>query len=92
MRVEGCDLVDLGLRKLHLGGKRGKVGGGDMAVFVLDEMQMLDQQVAAARPVGEQSFDVGRRDRIDLAAFRRASGRRRPPCRLGPVLKSAAVP
>ena len=52
MRVEGRDLVDLGQRHLHLGGERGEMRGGEMAVVVLDEMQMLDQQIAPARPVG----------------------------------------
>ena len=28
-----------------------------MTVLVLDQMQMLDQQVAAARPVGQQAAD-----------------------------------
>ena len=71
MRVEGRDLVDLGLRELHLGGERRKMRGGEMAVFVLDEMQMLDQQVAPARPVAEQRAHFVERRRIDLAALRR---------------------
>ena len=54
MRVEGRDLVDLGQRQLHLGGERGEMRGGEMAVMVLDQMQMLDQQIAPARPVGQQ--------------------------------------
>ena len=47
--------------------------GGEMAVFVLDQMQMLDQQIAPARLVAEQRADFVERLRIDLAAFRRAA-------------------
>jgi hypothetical protein len=45
-----------------------------MAVTVLDEMKVLDQQVAPARPVAKQRVDVGNRRRIDLAALRRLRG------------------
>ncbi len=51
------------------------MGGGQMAVMVLDQMQMLDQQVAPARAVGEQRAHFVERLRVDLAAFGRA---RRP--------------
>jgi hypothetical protein len=74
MRIEGRDFIDFGLRELHLGGKRGQVRTGDVAVLVLDQVQMLDQQVAAARSIGQQSLDVGDGLRIDLTAFRRAAG------------------
>jgi hypothetical protein len=85
MRVEGRDLVHFGLRELHLGGERGEMRGGEMAVVVLDQMQMLDQQIAPARPVAEQRAHLVERRRIDLAALRRLRGRRlRPaPCRRG---------
>ncbi|MGE4039430.1 hypothetical protein [Pseudolabrys sp.] len=36
---------------------------------------MLDQKVAAARPISQKATNFLKRDRIDLAAFRRA---RRP--------------
>ena len=36
-------------------------------------MQMLDQQIAPARPVAEQRDDLVERLRVDLAAFRRAA-------------------
>ena len=71
MRVEGRDLVDFGLRELHLGGERREMRGGEMAVAVLDQMQMLDQQIAPARSVAEQRAHLVERRRIDLAAFRR---------------------
>ena len=58
--------------------------GGEMAVVILNEMQMLDQQIAPARPVGEQRADFVERLRIDLAALGRArrpasAGRAAPP-------------
>ena len=49
--------------------------GGQMPVMVLDQMQMLDQQIAPARPVGEQRAHLVERRRVDLAALGRA---RRP--------------
>ena len=73
MRVEGRDLVDLGERHLHLGGERREMRGGEMAVAVLDQMQMLDQQIAPARPVAQQRAHFFERLRVDLAALRRAA-------------------
>ena len=86
MRVEGRDLVDLGQRQLHLGGERREMRGREMAVAVLDEMQMLDQQIAPARPVAEQRAHlVERRGSIwrPFGVLRRrgACGRRRYRCR-----------
>ena len=40
-----------------------------MAVMVLDQMQMLDQQIAPARPVGQQRPHFVERRRVDLAAL-----------------------
>jgi hypothetical protein len=48
MGVEGRDLVDLGERELHLLRQRGEMRGGEITVAVLDQMQMLDQEVAPA--------------------------------------------
>ena len=69
MRVEGRDLVDLGERKLHLGGERGEMRGREMPVAVLDEMQMLDQKIAPPLARTEQRADLVERGRIDLAAL-----------------------
>src|SRR5262245_33578418 len=71
MRVEGRDLVHLGLRELHLGGERREMRGGEMAVSVLNEMQMLDQEIAPARRIAEQRTHLIERSRVDLAALRR---------------------
>jgi hypothetical protein len=51
--------------------------GREVAVLILDEMQVLDQQIAAARTVQQQVPDFLERLRIDLAALGRA--RRTPP-------------
>jgi hypothetical protein len=72
MGVEGRDFVDLGLRHFHLEGERGQMWRGDVAVMILDQMQMFDQQIAAARSVDQQRLDISERGRIDLAALRRA--------------------
>ena len=69
MRVEGRDLVDLGERKLHLGGERGEMRGGEMPVAVLDEVQMLDQEIAPPRARAEQRAHLGERGRVDLPAL-----------------------
>ena len=75
MRVEGRDLVDLGQRELHLLRQRGEMRGREMAVAVLNQMQMLDQEIAPALAVAEQRAHLLERPRIDLAAFgRRAAG------------------
>ena len=49
MRIEGRNLVDLGQRELHLLRERRQVSGREIAVMVLNEMQVLDQKVALAR-------------------------------------------
>src|SRR5664279_469797 len=86
MRVEGRDLVDFGQRHLHLKRQRGEMRGGDVVVVVLNEMQMLDQEIAAARLVGKQSLDFGKRLRINLAALWRA-WRFAPACALAVRLR-----
>ena len=73
MRVEGRDLVDLGQRKLHLGGERGEMRGREMPVAVLDQMQMLDQEIAPALARAEQRANLGERGRVDLPALGRAA-------------------
>jgi hypothetical protein len=44
-----------------------------IAELVLNEMQMLDQQVALPRALAEQCEHLIKRPRVDLAAFRRAA-------------------
>ena len=75
MGVEGRNLVDLGQGKLHLLCKRGEVSGRKMPVAILDQVQVLDEQIAPARPLAQERAHIGERRRIDLATFGRA---RRP--------------
>ena len=82
MRVEGRGLEHFGKRQLHLVGKRCEMGRGDLVIFVLDQVQILDQEIAPPRPVAEQKLDLMRRGRIDLAALRR---------RLGPLASLARM-
>ncbi len=46
--------------------------GGEMAVLILNEMQVFDQQVAPARPIGQKGTDLVERLRVDLATLGRA--------------------
>src|SRR6185312_11818542 len=67
MGVEGRGFEHLGKRQLHLVGERGQVRGGDLVIAVLDQMQVLDQEVATPRPVAEQCGNLLASLRIDLA-------------------------
>ena len=84
MRVEGRGLEHFRKGKLHLVGECGEVGGGDLVIFVLDEMQVLDQEIAPPRPVAEQHLDFMGGLRIDLAPLR---GRLGPPASLARMLE-----
>ena len=46
------------------------MGRGQRAIAVLDQVQMLDQEVAIARTIAEQRADLSQRRRIDLPPFR----------------------
>ena len=70
MGVERGDLVDLDQRQPHLLGQRRQMARMQAAEMVLQQMQMLDQQVAAALAVAEQRLHLGQSGRIDLPAFR----------------------
>src|ERR1700691_3906414 len=71
MGVEGRNLVHFGEREPHLLRQRGKMGGGQMSVVILNEVKMLDQEIAPARPVGQQSEDFLAGARIDLTPLGR---------------------
>src|SRR4029078_1661778 len=66
---EGRDLVDLCHRELHFLREGSKARGGKMPVTVVDLVQALDQQIALARPVPEESANLVERLRIDLPAL-----------------------
>ena len=77
VRVERRGLVDLGHRQAHLVGQRGEVRRADAVPAVLDQVQVLDEEVAVARTVAEQGADLVERGRVDLPSLR--SGPRRTP-------------
>ena len=69
MVVEGRDLEDLGQGQAHLVGQRGEMAVRELAVAVLDQVEVLDQQVAPPRPLAEQRAHLGQRRRLDRAAL-----------------------
>src|SRR4051812_38877363 len=71
MRVEGRDLVDFGERELDLLRQRGEMRRREMAVTVLDEVQVFDQQIAPARPVAQKCTNLTQRRRLDLPSLGR---------------------
>ena len=54
MGVKGRHFPDLGHRHAHFFRQRPQMRGGKVAVCILNEMQELDQQVAAARTVAQK--------------------------------------
>ncbi len=82
MRVEGRGLEHLGEGKLHLVGERGQMRGRDLVIFVLDQVQIFDQQIAPPRPVAEQLLDLVRGGGIDLTALGRGLGAPAPLARM----------
>ncbi len=74
MRIEGRGLEHFGKRQLHLVGEGCEMRRRDLVIRVLDQVQMLDQQIAPPRQVAEQQFDLVGRGRIDLAPLRRRLG------------------
>src|SRR5215472_1545917 len=74
MRVESRDLIDLGQSEPHLGRQCGKVSGREMAIAVLNEVQVLDQQIAPTLAVAKQRTDLFARLGIDLPTLWRARG------------------
>ena len=81
MSVERGDLVDLDEREPHLLGERREMARMQAAEMVLQQVQMLDQQVAPALALAEQRLHLGERGGIDLPALRMI--RPAPPSRAG---------
>ncbi len=82
MRVEGRGLEHFRKRQFHLVGQRREMRGRDLAIFVLDQVQVLDQEIAPPRPIAEQQLDFVGGGGVNLAALRR---------RLGPFPARAGV-
>ena len=56
-------------------GERGEVRRGDAVPGVLDQVQVLDEEVAVARPIAQQVANLVERGRIDLPPLGLAAGR-----------------
>ncbi len=85
MRVEGRDLVDFGERQLHLLRERGEMRCREVTALVLDQMQMLDQGIAAPLAIAEERANFRECRGIDLAAL---GGAARPARARGCVITS----
>src|SRR6266851_4940189 len=70
MGVERGDLVDLDESQFHLVSQRRQVAGMQAAVPVLNEVQMLNQEIALTRAGAEQLRHLGESGRIDLPPLR----------------------
>jgi hypothetical protein len=91
MRIERRDLVDLDQRELHDFRQRREMTGVQAAVFVLDEMQVLDQEIASARARAEQRLDLAERHGIDLPPFREVAPLAPPGARVDRPLRLARL-
>src|ERR1700687_6280358 len=83
MRVEGCDLIDLGQSEPHFLCQSGEMRGREITVAILDQVQMLDQQIAPTLTLAKERAYFVKRARVDLAALWRA---RRPASAGVPVM------
>ena len=59
MVIEGRNLVDLGHRDRHLGSQGNQMALVQPPIFIIEPMQMLDQQIALMRPVADQGPQLG---------------------------------
>src|SRR5205085_2377860 len=67
--IERSDLEDLALRHAHFFRKGREMPGGEMPVAVLQLVQVLDQEVGAARCVPEKLTHLGQHRRARTAAL-----------------------
>src|SRR5512135_469354 len=74
MRIEGRDLINLGERQPHFLGQRGKTRGREVTVAILDQMQVLNEKIAAALAVAKERAHFAERFGIDLTALGGAAG------------------
>src|SRR5690606_27965197 len=70
-RVEGGDLIDFHHAEAHLLRQRAQMGGGQVAVFVLNEVEVFDQMIALNDPVTQQSLNVSPTRIVKLASLGR---------------------
>src|SRR5712691_5558428 len=70
MGVERGDLIDLDEREPHLLGERPEMPRIEAPEMVLQQMQVLDQQIAPPFAVAQQRLHLGEGRRIDLPPLR----------------------
>ena len=73
MGIETGNLINFGLRQAHFLGQGADVGGAEVAVGILNEMQKLDQEIAVARPVPQKRQDVAMCLIVELTPLGRPS-------------------
>ena len=56
--IEGRHFVDLGKRDIHALRQRHKVAVGQLPEAVLHQVQILDEQIATLRQLGEHAGDL----------------------------------
>src|SRR5207248_1876446 len=71
--VEGSDLENLALRHAHFFGQRGEMPRREVAEAVLQLVQVLDQEVAAAGRIAQRFAHVGEQGRVHAASLRAAA-------------------
>ena len=74
VRVERRGLVHLRHRQPHLVRERGEMRGRDAVPAVLNQVQVLDEEVAVARAIAEQGTDLVVRGRVHLSPLGVAAG------------------
>jgi len=69
MRVKGRGFKHLGKSQLHCIGQRRQMGCRDLVAFVLNKVEVLDQQVSSPRAATEQKLNLFSRLGINLTAL-----------------------
>ena len=73
MVIKRGDLIDFGGCETHLARERGKVGRRDVAVAVLDPVEVLDEEITPPRLASQQRLHLGQRLRVDCATLGEAA-------------------
>ena len=82
MSVEGRRLENLGKGQLHELGERREMCCRNLAVAILDEMQVLDEEIAATRPIPDEGLHLAQGFGIDLPSFGSGLGALSPGARV----------
>ena len=74
LRVERGDFENLGLRHAQFRGEGRKVPRRKVAMAILDQMEIFDQQIALARQIAKKGLDLLNSSRLDLASLGNCPG------------------